>query len=122
MNRRGFLGALAGVIAAPAIVKAENLMRIVVPKREIIMLDEFAFMTMPKVAEDGIVVSEAFLKKLKNNAVSGARLRPMNLGPYDPNDPAVSIAKRWFHERPAGMQALPTAQVKKLHEAWLRTL
>jgi hypothetical protein len=122
MNRRGFLGVLAGVIAAPAIVKAENLMRIIVPKREIIMLDEFTFSIFPKVNEDGYTVTQSFNKKLKNNAVSGARLRPIHLGPYDPNDPAVSIAKRWFHERPDGMQALPTAQVKKLHEAWLRTL
>jgi hypothetical protein len=37
MNRRGFLGAMLGVMAAPAVVKAENLMRIVVPKRELIV-------------------------------------------------------------------------------------
>ena len=32
MNRRGFLTAAAGIIAAPAIVKAENIMKIVVPR------------------------------------------------------------------------------------------
>jgi hypothetical protein len=33
MNRRGFLGAMLGAVAAPAVVKAENLMKIIVPKR-----------------------------------------------------------------------------------------
>lgn len=37
MNRRGFLGTMLGVMAAPAVVKAENLMKIVVPKQEIIL-------------------------------------------------------------------------------------
>lgn len=32
MNRRQFLGGLVGLMAAPAIVKAENLMKIWVPK------------------------------------------------------------------------------------------
>lgn len=39
MNRRGFLGAMLGAMAAPAIVKAENLMKIVVPKKEIVFPD-----------------------------------------------------------------------------------
>lgn len=37
MERRGFLKAMLGACAAPAIVKAENIMRIVVPKKEIIV-------------------------------------------------------------------------------------
>jgi hypothetical protein len=37
MNRRGFLGAMLGGMAAPAIVKAEHLMKIVAPKQEIIL-------------------------------------------------------------------------------------
>lgn len=37
MQRRGFLGAMLGAMAAPAIVKAENLMRVVAPTREIIV-------------------------------------------------------------------------------------
>lgn len=32
MNRRGFLGTIAGVIAAPAVVRAENLMKLWVPR------------------------------------------------------------------------------------------
>ena len=36
MNRRGFLGAMLGLAAAPAIVKAENLMKLWVPSQEII--------------------------------------------------------------------------------------
>lgn len=31
MNRRGFLGAMLGAAMAPAVVKAENLMKIIVP-------------------------------------------------------------------------------------------
>ena len=37
MNRRGFLGAMLGAMAAPAIVRAESLMKIAVPKKEIIL-------------------------------------------------------------------------------------
>lgn len=37
MQRRLFLQGLAGVFAAPAIVKAENLMKIFVPKQELIL-------------------------------------------------------------------------------------
>lgn len=32
MNRRGFLGTMVGVIAAPAVVRAENLMKLWVPR------------------------------------------------------------------------------------------
>ncbi len=35
MNRRGFLGAILATGVAPAFVRAESLMRIVVPSREI---------------------------------------------------------------------------------------
>lgn len=41
MNRRGFLGAMLAAAAAPAIVRAESLMKIVVPKKEIILVDDF---------------------------------------------------------------------------------
>lgn len=37
VSRRGFLGMMAGALAAPAIVRAESLMKIVVPKQEIIL-------------------------------------------------------------------------------------
>lgn len=37
MNRRGFLGAMLAAAAAPAIVKAESLMPIWVPKQELIV-------------------------------------------------------------------------------------
>jgi hypothetical protein len=41
MNRRGFLGVMLGAGMAPAIVKAENLMKIFVPKQEIIELPDY---------------------------------------------------------------------------------
>jgi hypothetical protein len=37
MNRRGFLGAMLAAASAPAIVKAENLMKIMVPKEKKIL-------------------------------------------------------------------------------------
>ncbi len=37
MNRRGFLGGLVGVVAAPAIVRAESLMKIWVPPQGIVL-------------------------------------------------------------------------------------
>jgi hypothetical protein len=37
ISRRGFLGAMLAAAAAPAIVRADSLMRIVVPKQEIIL-------------------------------------------------------------------------------------
>jgi hypothetical protein len=40
MNRRGFLGAMLGAMAAPAVCKAENLMKIVVPKKDLILLQD----------------------------------------------------------------------------------
>jgi len=46
MNRRGFLGAMLGVMAAPAIVRADSLMRIVVPKQELIVPEEGIFRFM----------------------------------------------------------------------------
>ena len=42
MDRRNFLGAMLGAMAAPAIVRAESLMKIVVPKKEIILPRSFA--------------------------------------------------------------------------------
>lgn len=45
LNRRGFLGILAGAIAAPVIVRADSLMKIapiVLPETKILTLDDFA--------------------------------------------------------------------------------
>lgn len=41
MSRRLFLKGLAGLFVAPAIVKADNLMKIVVPRTDIILPEEF---------------------------------------------------------------------------------
>ena len=43
MDRRGFLGVMLAAASAPAIVKAENLMKIVVPKKEIVLLNPLNF-------------------------------------------------------------------------------
>ena len=37
MDRRGFLGSMLAACAATAIVRAENLMRIVVPRQELLL-------------------------------------------------------------------------------------
>lgn len=41
LQRRGFLGAILMAGAAPAIVKASSLMKIIAPSREIILLSSF---------------------------------------------------------------------------------
>lgn len=40
MNRRGFLGSILALAAAPAIVRAESLMKIVVPEQKIVVPDQ----------------------------------------------------------------------------------
>lgn len=42
MNRRGFLASMLALAAAPAIVKAENLMKIYVPRDELILPEPLA--------------------------------------------------------------------------------
>lgn len=65
MNRRGFLGAILTLGAAPAIAKVENLMRIVVPKTEIITPDkEIIVEEYPILFGDGIRDDTAALQAL----------------------------------------------------------
>jgi hypothetical protein len=47
MNRRGFLGAILAAASAPAIVRAESLMKIMVPKKEIITLSSEIILSYP---------------------------------------------------------------------------
>lgn len=77
MKRRNFLAAMLGAASAPAIVKAESLMKIVVPKQEIKLLNQngifgghigdmdvnFMYDHIVQVYEDGIVLSESQLRK-----------------------------------------------------------
>jgi len=71
MKRRGFLGLMVGAIAAPAIVKAENIMKIVVPKKEIILLPHpLAFGTMVWKPELVMVVP------VSRNPTSELRVQP----------------------------------------------
>lgn len=46
MSRRGFLGAMLAAATAPAIVKSENLMKIFVPKQDIIITADSLFESM----------------------------------------------------------------------------
>ncbi len=55
MNRRGFLGAILAAAAAPAIVKAESLMKIWVPPEPKILLPDFGM-------GDGDFTVESFMR------------------------------------------------------------
>lgn len=52
MNRRGFLQSCLALAAAPAIVKAESLMPIWVPKQGILVPDAFARLRVSQTAEE----------------------------------------------------------------------
>lgn len=86
MNRRGFLGAMLAAASAPTIVKAENLMKIIVPpeKKLIVgrgltqsmqILDESPFAGyIDEVRITRGIPSPTFMRKLRNNSISGARV------------------------------------------------
>jgi hypothetical protein len=73
MNRRNFLAAMLGAAAAPAIVRAESLMKIVVPKQEIILFGP----RTPTLA--GGELSKAFIEKLHRNSRWGAYVGDMDI-------------------------------------------
>lgn len=58
ITRRGFLAGMLAVGAAPAIVRADSLMKIVVPKREIIRISSLSW---PDVDSDGKVVQRSLI-------------------------------------------------------------
>jgi hypothetical protein len=90
VTRRGFLGMLVGAAAAPAIVKAENLMKIFVPPEKKIIVGRGMTRVMCHIDEAAWGVTELgdssanmfhmrqglenFRKKLLNNSVSGAHM------------------------------------------------
>jgi hypothetical protein len=79
MNRRGFLGAMLGAMAAPAVVKAENMMKIFVPLEKKIFTSEAltqAILRMKHVGADydGDVHFSHMRDGLERNSVSGAHL------------------------------------------------
>jgi hypothetical protein len=73
MKRRGFLGVMLGAMAAPAVVKAEHLMKIVVPKQEIILFGR------PTPTQFGGELSKVYLDKLHRNARYGAHIGDMDI-------------------------------------------
>lgn len=52
ISRRGFLAGMFAACAAPAIVRAENMMKIYVPPQEIIILDSGRGLTEPIIPVD----------------------------------------------------------------------
>lgn len=54
MDRRNFLGAMLAACSAPAIVRAESLMQIVVPKQELILPSSSGFSLSWPTAEDSV--------------------------------------------------------------------
>jgi len=67
MNRRGFLGAILAAGVAPAIVRAESLMKIVVPRQELILPGMFACFPRPLSAPEFSLLHEA----IKSRQFSG---------------------------------------------------
>lgn len=104
MNRRGFLGAMLGAMAAPAVVKAENLMRIVVPKQDILVVSDQRLEMFKSMVGQRVIVSpnDFTLRKILNNGVSGG-----------------CLPKQWFMERPSDIHNLTSGEVRKMHREWL---
>lgn len=53
IGRRSFLAGILGAAAAPAIVKAESLMRVVVPKREMLIVGSLGGIERFRIHADG---------------------------------------------------------------------
>lgn len=76
-SRRGFLAAMFAAAAAPAFVKAESLMKIVVPKKEIVLLDDFVvgigvgdFTAEMHVSKDGMGWNHLAVVRKKNEILT----------------------------------------------------
>jgi hypothetical protein len=78
MNRRGFLAAMLGAAAAPAIVRAESLMKIVVPKQEIIVLD-YVKLLEAIAPEWNELAMQRFNERIARNARWGAHVGDMDI-------------------------------------------
>lgn len=72
MNRRGFLGTILALGAAPAIVRADSLMRIIVPGRPILDVDYINWITKEALANlennlafhnSGIITLEDYMQR-----------------------------------------------------------
>lgn len=80
MNRRGFLKAAAMIVAAPAIVKAENLMKVWVPPEKKIITPETSVIKI----SDGILdVGHVFTITGYNNPDGSGPQKFVVLGPDD---------------------------------------
>lgn len=71
IGRRSFIAGILGAAAAPAVVRAESLMKIVVPRRKILVpleigvIDRFRIIVSP-------AIESAFDEALRQSAVSGS--------------------------------------------------
>jgi len=116
MKRRGFLAAMLGAAAAPAIVKAENLMRIVVPKQEIVFPD---YMAVYKEAFE--LTTERLDIRIQMLDLDIADTYPdtLKFGLMRDAEKAKRARERFF-EHPPGLISLPTHEVQKIHAEWLK--
>lgn len=96
MNRRGFLGGLIGVVAAPAIVRAESLMKIWVPpvpkiltgERIALLQRQILMSAIPKevlldTASYGTGIAQALTTE--NGLIRFRRVNPFDLFQPDPD-------------------------------------
>lgn len=100
-SRRGFLAAMFAAAAAPAFVKAESLMKIVVPKKEIVLLDDFVtgigtgdFTAEMHVSKDGMGWNHLAVVRKKNEILT---YRNGILVPHE------LVKKDWVHVHSNGV-------------------
>lgn len=116
ITRRGFLGVLAGVMAAPAVVKAESLMRIVVPKREIIVPSIMPTVYFyDSVIEPNFNTAEVMIRheRLHAEQMKRHRERVMRNSIFGGHIQDIRISRDVFLKRPPGLNSLPTPDATK---------
>lgn len=95
LSRRGFLGAMLGAMAAPAIVKSENLMRVFVPKQKIIIVSRYPITSSDsiKVFKGRDAVSDAYNRMVLAQDVFGESFWPTVV--IDPVTAGVPPGYKW---------------------------
>jgi hypothetical protein len=97
MNRRGFLGAILATCAAPAIVRADSLMRIVPRRTYVLTLDDVTFTAVGGNGAfvDNIVMMNELKAEMLRHAIPTLVLagRPL---PLPRNDAERLTFRRWL--------------------------